>query len=908
MRSIQLSKNTTLQSSKYCIESVLGQGGFGITYLATQEILERKVCIKEFFMRDFCSRSESDSSVTLGTSANKELLERYLAKFVKEARTISQLEHPNIIHIHDIFKENGTAYYVMDYIEGESLSDLVKRRGALPEEEAVTYIRAVAEALRYVHARSINHLDVKPGNIMVRTSDHHVFLLDFGLSKQYDVAGNQTSSTPLGISHGYAPIEQYSPEGIKSFSPQTDIYSLGATLYYLITGKTPPSASELFASELSGFPTTLSATVRKAIQWAMEPQKKDRPQNVVEFLNLLLKYVEKTKNDEEQIKFSQQREKGKTIVHEETQNASINIGYRKEKRQNNEEQIASSINKTTKSRRINSRFIVWLTVIVFAGCSYLFFYNKNAEELFHEGMQDLERGNYTKAVSLLEKSANQDYTEAQVELGMIYNAGEGGMQDYTKAAFWYQKAAEKGNVNAQCSLAYLYMMGQGVTQNSVAAVEWYQKAALQGDAVAQYNLGMAYAIGEGTIQNYEKAIEWLTKSAEQGNAKAQYNLGLNYYNGQGVLQDYAKAIEWFQKAADQKSAEAQNALGVMYEYGAGVNQNSVLAFRWYQSAAEQDFAPAQCNLGTIYEEGKGVKINYKKAVEWYRKAAEQGYADGQCFLGLMYEYGRGIEQDYSKAIEWFRKAVEQNHAWGQRLLGVCYQSGIGVTCDYTTAAEWYKKSAEQGDAISQRLLGYLYEKGLGVVRNIETALEWYGKSAEQGDENAIEAVQRINKGSSSQSKSFNSTNKHESSSTYHTSTSTTESGNATQISKRDYLNNSVSKEQFDLACKYYASGNYTLALKYFRISSELNYAPAQYFIGVMYENGKGVRKSYVEALFWYRKAAENGYAFAQVKAGKMYEMGTGVYKNKQEALKWYKMAMDQGLSIASEYYKKLSEE
>ena len=376
MRSIQLSKNTTLQSSKYCIESVLGQGGFGITYLATQEILERKVCIKEFFMRDFCSRSESDSSVTLGTSANKELLERYLAKFVKEARTISQLEHPNIIHIHDIFKENGTAYYVMDYIEGESLSDLVKRRGALPEEEAVTYIRAVAEALRYVHARSINHLDVKPGNIMVRTSDHHVFLLDFGLSKQYDVAGNQTSSTPLGISHGYAPIEQYSPEGIKSFSPQTDIYSLGATLYYLITGKTPPSASELFASELSGFPTTLSATVRKAIQWAMEKQKKDRPQNVVEFLNLLLKYVEKTKNDEEQIKFSQQREKGKTIVHEETQNASINIGYRKEKRQNNEEQIASSINKTTKSRRINSRFIVWLTVIVFAGCSYLFFFNK----------------------------------------------------------------------------------------------------------------------------------------------------------------------------------------------------------------------------------------------------------------------------------------------------------------------------------------------------------------------------------------------------------------------------------------------------------------------------------------------------------------------------------------------------
>ena len=284
---MQLSKGTLLQNGKYRIENVLGQGGFGITYLARQEILEREVCIKEFFMRDFCNRSETNSSVTLGTTANKELMERYLNKFIKEARTIAALDHPNIIHIHDIFKENDTAYYVMDYIEGESLAEMVKRRGPLPEEEAVTYIRSVADALKYVHERSINHLDVKPGNIMVRRSDSRVFLLDFGMSKQYDTAGNQTSSTPLGISHGFAPIEQYSPEGIKAFSPQTDIYSLGATLYYLITGATPPPASELFASELDGFPSTISASVKKAVNLAMKPQKKERPQSVDDFLKLL---------------------------------------------------------------------------------------------------------------------------------------------------------------------------------------------------------------------------------------------------------------------------------------------------------------------------------------------------------------------------------------------------------------------------------------------------------------------------------------------------------------------------------------------------------------------------------------------------------------------------------------------
>lgn len=283
----QLSKGIILQNGKYQIEKVLGQGGFGITYLARQESLKRDVCIKEFFMRDFNNRSETNLSVTLGTSANKELIERYLNKFIKEAQTIAALEHPNIIHIHDIFKENDTAYYVMDYIEGESLAEMVKHRGPLPEEEAVAYIRSVADALKYVHERSINHLDVKPGNIMVRRSDSRVFLLDFGLSKQYDTAGNQTSSTPLGISHGFAPIEQYSPEGIKAFSPQTDIYSLGATLYYLITGATPPPASELFASELEGFPSAVSASVKEAVGQAMKPQKKERPQSVDDFLKLL---------------------------------------------------------------------------------------------------------------------------------------------------------------------------------------------------------------------------------------------------------------------------------------------------------------------------------------------------------------------------------------------------------------------------------------------------------------------------------------------------------------------------------------------------------------------------------------------------------------------------------------------
>lgn len=283
----QLSPNTLLQGGKYRILKVLGQGGFGITYLAEQELLERKVCIKEFFYKDYCERDETTSHVSLGTQATHELVERFLNKFMKEARTISRLDHPNIIKIYDIFKENGTAYYVMDYIEGESLSQIVKHRGMLPEAEAVAYIRQVASALEFIHRQSINHLDVKPANIMVRHSDHNAVLIDFGLSKQYDADGGQTSTTPVGISHGYAPMEQYNAGVVSTFSPQSDIYSLGATLYKLLTGNTPPQANEVMEDGLPPITTTVSPCVVQAIEHAMQPRRKDRPQSVAEFLALL---------------------------------------------------------------------------------------------------------------------------------------------------------------------------------------------------------------------------------------------------------------------------------------------------------------------------------------------------------------------------------------------------------------------------------------------------------------------------------------------------------------------------------------------------------------------------------------------------------------------------------------------
>lgn len=284
---MKLQTGTYLQGDKYRIIDVLGQGGFGITYLALQELADRKVCIKEFFPKDYYNRETDTQHVTLGSQGSAEAMERYKEKFIKEAKTIARLDHPNIIHIHDVFKENNTCYYVMDYIDGESLQSLVKREGALPEAAAVAYIREAGAALGHIHSLSINHLDIKPGNIMVRKSDDRAILIDFGLSKQYDAMGNQTSSTPVGISHGFAPMEQYKTGGVSEFTPATDVYSLGATLYYLVTGCVPPQASDIAEDGLPELPAHLSAGVKRAIADAMQTRRKDRVQSVDAFLALL---------------------------------------------------------------------------------------------------------------------------------------------------------------------------------------------------------------------------------------------------------------------------------------------------------------------------------------------------------------------------------------------------------------------------------------------------------------------------------------------------------------------------------------------------------------------------------------------------------------------------------------------
>lgn len=281
------------ESNTYTILDVLGQGSFGITYLAEFKLLSSNedsasilVAIKEFFMHEINGRNSE--LVTAGSKNG--LFDYYKNKFHSESKNLANLNHPNIIKVIDAFEANNTFYYVMEYVDAGSLDKKIELYGKLEEQEALSCIRQIGSALTYMHNQGMLHLDVKPGNIMIR-SNGDCILIDFGLSKLYDENGEPESSTTIGGgTPGYAPLEQINRDKDSGFPVTMDVYALAATLYKLLTGKRPPLPSHILNK---GFPSQslhkedITDETINAIELAMRPKKNERPQSIEDFISLL---------------------------------------------------------------------------------------------------------------------------------------------------------------------------------------------------------------------------------------------------------------------------------------------------------------------------------------------------------------------------------------------------------------------------------------------------------------------------------------------------------------------------------------------------------------------------------------------------------------------------------------------
>ena len=277
----------TILHGTYKIESYLSSGGFGNTYLAKNIEFDETYAIKEFFVKGVCQRDVNSTTVSVSNAENTNSFEQQREKFKKEARRLRSLSNPHIVKVYDLFEENGTAYYVMDYVDGENLSVRLKRINApLAESEVRNYLNQILDGLEAIHNEGMFHLDIKPANIMV-DSHNVVKLIDFGASKQQSTVGGATMSTGISYTNGYAPSEQMA-QSYDKFGPWTDFYALGATMYKLLTNQDPPSVSDLSEDETEDKHLALpmphvSEEMKKLVVWMMQEKRLKRPQNVAEF-------------------------------------------------------------------------------------------------------------------------------------------------------------------------------------------------------------------------------------------------------------------------------------------------------------------------------------------------------------------------------------------------------------------------------------------------------------------------------------------------------------------------------------------------------------------------------------------------------------------------------------------------
>jgi serine/threonine protein kinase/TPR repeat protein len=572
------------------------------------------------------------------------------ARFQREAETLARLSHPNLLAV-DGFGQlpNGTPFLAMEFVRGRDLSDMVRTHGRLGVEDLAEVLLPLADVLHYCHEQGVVHRDVKPQNVMLEAETGRVLLVDFGLIKRDRLRAawstqDRQSLTQEGTTLGtpsFMPPEQVSEE-YGRVDARSDVYALGALLYFLLTGRKPfdgeSTVNVLMKVMSSPAPDpraavpSVPAPLAELCLRCMAKDMSERPASAAEFADALRVQV-----------FSAPKEGGGLAVAAAAAClalvALLGVGLYLTLGEPEEPGADSPSVLATQSPTPRA------TVHASPSVSALATPSPPA----------------TPGPEASPAGAKSSY-----DLGRELEA-KGGPEDLERARDAYLRAAERGHTDAAYRLGLLL---ERTPEWRSAAVRWFRRAAEAGSTQGMNRLGRAYQDGRGVPYDRAEALKWHRRAAEAGDVLGMYSLALLLSSGKGRTPvEFQEARTWALRASRLGHAGAQFLAGRMLSTGKGGPKDGALAYRWHEQAAKQGTLDSYYYLGVICAQGNGVPKSQARAAEWYRRGAEAGHAQSMFFLARRHLAGNGVPQDRERGLEWLQRAASsQSPKWRQAAL------------------------------------------------------------------------------------------------------------------------------------------------------------------------------------------------------------------------------------------------
>ena len=614
-----LRKGTRL-IGRYTVEGVLGQGGFGITYLGMDELHKKKVAIKEFFPQGIVTRNiEYEDTVTVTLVGEKENYDKGKERFLKEAQTMAMFsKDKGIVKALDFFEINNTAYIVMEYLEGVTLKQYLRENKRIDAEDLVELLVPLIESLDEIHSQGLIHRDISPDNIMV-LPDGRIKLMDFGAARDYTEFGEKSLS--IVLKPGYAPPEQYQTHGVQG--PWTDIYALCATMYKCITGENPPDAIDRLVDDhlkkISAFGITVSPQIEEAIIKGMSVAAKDRYQNVGDFCeDLYGGYEERSVSEAEESQSQVEPETAEQSVEDKADMLKDEVPQEK---YSTTEAVLENENLISEELSENAG----LTSEKNEAEAGIESETSNAGNKVPEQILEKERDSTTPEKEGLSDNRGKEETKKIQKknkyflpiIGMLILLGITGFFVYNKSEYKVGKTIEFGNYpqdkdGTEKPIEWIVMKKEG---NQVLLLSKYVLDA------KSYNEGWGDVTWETSdIRQWLNNEFYTTAFNKAEKAKIQTSLIKNEDNSEygtsGGNDTEDKVFLLSEKEADTLFSDEEERIAKATEYaeklGVDINENSEEkgAWWWLRSPGNDSFYAALVNYyGWVYGDGIGVNCN-----------------------------------------------------------------------------------------------------------------------------------------------------------------------------------------------------------------------------------------------------------------------------------------------------------